>query len=775
MFKNIYEEALKHEENEVILQVFKMILSGVARSGKSTFWKRLAIQDFKPSANSQSTGVAESHFISATEKEAPAHLHSEMLFDLHLYSETDTSDLDNEALCIYKHILESHKQDTLTSTHPALTESKSQAKAESGDKPLLACTVSNKELELTVSEKAHSSKFLKPVSNFRGEHPARQQDECDSVQSESQVVSSAINKHSKSTNVAGALSLSCDLQPSKEIDPISSEIKQCFEEMNNLLKTGEKAPLIKIIKKICHLIDAGGQRAFLEMLPTLTLGKALYLLFFNYENFEKRIDETVQMQESSSEVYTGTQYRQMEIIMQSLTCVCTTSTTSAKSVAMLVGTHADKVSNQEVCHVNTLVKDKVKPFLNSSLVYAKEDKLVLEVSIEKNDVCSNNPEDYKKVIMELVEKRLACPESEKLPAPWYMFSMILRRLQHKGYSVLKLSHCQEIAEKLYIKPTQLQSLLSRLHKVLGIVAYFPEVEQLKDLVICDPGVIYKGISELIFESFHNTTSPMLSLRLKNWGIFSPQELMKAGSQKKEGQLQVNELLIILQHLGIIAPTGKSLFNIPSAEEQLVLGHSLNAEYIIPCRLNDAPPEHLLQLQLQDNQALSITPLRIYFNCGFSPMGGFCYLFTKMINEEGWELLLPDDPVSDNSIYWRNKVTFKVDEKYFVTLLSTDKYYEVDIICAAAEEPFQLGTEGHDICERIWNAISNVLSNSLNAHLQEYKTGCQCIVHEHDDGHVMIFDHNPDEDTSEVKAVCRKTKATVFVPEAKQSVMVWFKV
>ena len=83
--------------------------------------------------------------------------------------------------------------------------------------------------------------------------------------------------------------------------------------------------------------------------------------------------------------------------------------------------------------------------------------------------------------MNIVEKRLVCPESEKLPASWYMFSLMLRNMQRAGYSVLHFRHCQLIAEKLYIRPTQLQSLLSRLRKVLGIVIYFPEVEELKDM------------------------------------------------------------------------------------------------------------------------------------------------------------------------------------------------------------------------------------------------------------------------------------------------------
>ena len=90
MYTNVYKRALSNEKIEVRLQAFKMILSGVPRSGKTTFWKRLAQKDFKPSETSRSTGVAESHFLSA-------HMNTEMLLDLHLYSETDTSDLTTEA------------------------------------------------------------------------------------------------------------------------------------------------------------------------------------------------------------------------------------------------------------------------------------------------------------------------------------------------------------------------------------------------------------------------------------------------------------------------------------------------------------------------------------------------------------------------------------------------------------------------------------------------------------------------------------------------------
>ena len=118
VYKNVYESALRSEKAEVRLQVFKMILSGVPRSGKTTFWKRLAMKDFEPSETSTSTGAAESHFLSA-------HMSSEMLLDLHLYSETDTKDLTTEALTIYKHILEAAPTQTDSSQSESVVPSES--------------------------------------------------------------------------------------------------------------------------------------------------------------------------------------------------------------------------------------------------------------------------------------------------------------------------------------------------------------------------------------------------------------------------------------------------------------------------------------------------------------------------------------------------------------------------------------------------------------------------------------------------------------------------
>ena len=758
----------------------------------------MAILGFIPSEWSTSTGVMDSHVLSISQiKELSAHLCTEVLFDLHLYSDTETSDLDNEAFCIYKKILESEKtplQSERKTSQPDSPQPKAAVTIQHSDSSL-----SVDEVEVPATEQSFSKDFnkMRYPSAENSElvsstlHGNDQSETCDDKTPDTPHSLSQQSATSKTVVTVSPSSISNLPTTDSKDDEICKKIFQCFQELNNLLKAGKKMPAIKKIKKLCHLIDAGGQRAFLELLPTVTVGKALYLLFFSYEQFERKKNETVQIEGSPTEICTGIKYDQMDVIMQSLVCVSTSRSTTSSNVALLVGTHADRVNKEEAKRVEKIISDKVKPFIGKSLVMAGKEELILNVAIDENSVCSNKPEDYKNTIMKTVESTLHATESETLPGSWYMFSLILRRLEVSGHSVLTLGHCQEIADRLFIKPSQLQSLLSRLHSILGIIVYFPEVPELRDTVICNPALVYESISALIFDSYNETT-PTQYLRLKWWGIFSVQELVKFNRPKKEkkgNKLEIDKLLVILQHLGIIAPieTGKST---TTAEEiSAALPPSIHPDYIIPCRLNDAPSE-CLKLQIDYGQCCSIIPLRIYFKCGFSPMGGFCYLFSKLItnnHSKGWELLLPEDCElrSTNDIYWRNKVTFKINERYFVTLLSTNEYYEMQIVSTQYEKPFQLGKEGHEICSEVWSAINSVLKKSTNSSLQEYTTACQCTLHHSseldcDGGHMMRFSCNPDEmqQTSRVTAECLQNKdkpISVPVDEGKQSVIVWFKV
>jgi hypothetical protein len=175
---------------------------------------------------------------------------------------------------------------------------------------------------------------------------------------------------------------------------------------------------------------------------------------------------------------------------------------------------------------------------------------------------------------------------------------------------------------------------------------------------------------------------------------------------------------------------------------------------------------------------------MYFKCGFSPMGGFCYLFTRLITERNWKLPLEKEQMmTENNVYWRNKATFIIEadqKEYYVTLVSTKIYFEIHIVHTHSEEPFHLGTDGHNICKKVWNDIESVISHSLNAPLREYTVGCQCTLHGKEElEHAMEFKIKPhDDNETEIKAKCLLDKNRphpVTVDTSQQSVIVWFKV
>ena len=753
-----------------------MVLCGVPRSGKTTFWRRIAIKDYNPSQKSPSTGAAESHYISAVGREkqksgqkSRAHVHAEMLFDLHLYNKD--GDLDSEALTIYKLILERYRPKPESQTSIPIYQDKSET-----HKPQDELQTSKHEIQ--ASETQMNLKANKPAADNENTQPSG---------------SSGIQKGLSAALPSLSKTVSKKQPVAPDPDPIIAEINKHINELN-LLLTSKDLPDLPNIKKMCHLQDTAGQRAFLELLPTLSRGKALYLLFFNYDSFEKSVFETRQAEGNSEELPTGIEFEQINVIMQSLICISTASeviqstvrsqpTESLNNVGLLVGTHVDKVTSEDVTRVDAIIYERVKPFLeNCRLVQAEsggKECVVLKVAINENKLCSNKPEDYVDVIMNIVENELKCKESEELPASWYMFCIMIRRLQSAGYSILRYSHCQQIAKELYIQQSALKSLLFRLHDVFGIVHYFPEVKALEDIVVCDPAFVYNSISKLIFESFRGRCDVSLLNKLQKHGIFKFKELQKHCKTKQD--LELSKLMILLKHLGVIAPIKCS--NTNQIEKSEYEDKSDNEdvhpdqEYVIPCILMEAK-QHELNVKLKNTQACSIVPVRIYFACGFTPLGGFCYLFTKLIsNNKGWELCTPDLWEDENHIYWRNKVTLKVkldSHHYLVTLLSTDEYYEVHIIhsVCVSNQPFQLQNDGHSICKHVWKAIHSVLEKSPNKCVQAYKVACICTIE--NNKHVMTFECKPHENLPNVKAYCKECSCHVPV-DTQPSVMVWFKV
>ena len=359
-----------------------MVLCGVPRSGKSTFWKRLVDKTFNPQEElSPSTPAAVSYLLSAD----LCDVKSEVLLDLQLCG--DHGALDRQALTIYRKILERSQASGTEGESPSDTKDKSP---------------SNKE------DKLHPGTQDKPSSDRMDTSPP---DKKDAASSPGKKDESSPSRNNESVPHNNANSAPADDHPDSEThtaspttdnspDPVIVEIDKQFQKLKDLLHECKGNIIQSKINKMCHLQDTGGQRAFLELLPTLSVGKALYLLFFNYINFEAMTDEKVLIEGSSEEMSTDTKYKQIDVIMQSLICASTASTEKYKNVALLVGTHVDDPS-VKVSDVNDKILKRVNPFLNNTLVYTEKvkhpigekekiEKLVLKVGINKKSLCEDS-------------------------------------------------------------------------------------------------------------------------------------------------------------------------------------------------------------------------------------------------------------------------------------------------------------------------------------------------------------------------------------------------
>lgn len=738
IYRSVYINALKDPKSFTVdLQILKMILCGVPRSGKSTFWRRLVKDTFDTDKLSESTLLAEHHYIHVSVKTA-------MLYDWHLCSEDDgsdsDSDLDKEALVIYKKILEGYSKsskDTLPGT-PSVNS------------------------------------MLPPPS----------QKQAGSYNTSEFIQGGLINERESDRS-----------EIYKEIDAI-------FTDLERRLTSDGKVPDISRVRRMFNLIDTGGQRAFLELLPVLSIGKALYLIFFSYGNpLNKTLQDRYQGPEESFDL--DNEYNQMEVILQSLRCVSTTSyaddalteNKDAGVTALLVGTHTDEQCKQPDIDgdVDHYIQTEVKGFLDSDtkvLEYAHPRQLVLRVNNKTKN--SGEFERYRKMLVQVVDRKFS-HNVKKLPGSWLMFNIISRKMKLAGWSVLPYEHCKYIASKLFIPLATLEGLLSFMHRDLGILMYFPDVPCLKSLVICDPDIVFTSISKVIIKTFTEDVLTRSRDGVREYhhftehGVFAYQKVRDL-TEGERGILALDKLIVLLQHIGIIAPIE---FSEPDPAFRCTLDHNcqndslhcIHADYIIPCVLKGTKPDELKRIEQHCNESCTIAPLIITFECKFAPMGGFCYLFTKLITDHrpNWKPYLPDINSSGECpverIIRRNKVTFFVDEKFYVTLISTANFYKVFI----EHRPGRLQLGYEFICHKVWKAIKDALSDCLNPQVRHFKVAFQCTEHqqnyEHNDEHLMILHQNPHRITksTNLRAKCIKDNGDLTIDTTTYAVMVWFQV
>ena len=460
-------------------------------------------------------------------------------------------------------------------------------------------------------------------------------------------------------------------------DTEKSEINDAFKKLTTILQSDSPEDLKQLLEDLMmiNMTDVGGQPAFLDMLPALTIGPALYLLFFRLDQ-ELREHYPVRFlqDEKGEEIVLETSYCIEEVLYQCLASIACFSSPSqadpkaaSKSGALLFGTYKDKVDDARISQVQRTLEDKFK----STKLY--KEGLLLKPRTPKNrmaftvDNMKGTEETEMKDIREDIEGIIktyfpAIP----IPASWLMFRVVLHLLNKP---VLSLAQCEEIAKRLSM-PTPVQEAIWFFHHDIGSLMHYSNIPSMEDTVICNPQIIFDSISKLIIDKFQTANRAITAGEIEEFhqrGLFTLTQIQDKTDRPKNSLLELNQLVDVLKHHNILAEV-KQDEEIASPSEQ-----EPEPKFIIPAVLKHASEEELACPTSPDFEYS--TPMFIHFEMGFVPFGVFSASIAHFISHQSTtspQWMLCDDHVR------RNKLRFVVDGAFFVTLISRPQHIEVHV-------------------------------------------------------------------------------------------------
>ena len=395
-----------------------------------------------------------------------------------------------------------------------------------------------------------------------------------------------------------------------------------------------------------------------------------------------------------------------------------------QSKVMFVGTFKDQVSDEEFKRKDAELQQQIEgTTFFKDVVFANHEKGQLMLKVDNKSGGEVEVEENRRILKEKIMKFPRIP----IPASWFVLSLEIRNYPKP---TMTLEDFQMLAKKLNIEHEELQTALWFLHHGLGVLLYYP-VGELKATVFCKIQAIYKSITNLIKKAYTAKFvkhEPSVK-EFKNLGIFSLDEIEVA----PDSLIPRNLLVQLLEHLNIItsappalSPTGiknpylmpcllrRSRLEVPHGgrSEPLRLHFKHCLAYLMPCLLRRS--RHCQVVPLGGNSE----PLKLRFKCGFTPVGVFPAMITKLVRDSKWVILPEQDRI------FRNRVRFRVGRNT-ILLKSHLHYFEVEV-----SEQFGQGTElFHGIREVFEDTLEKVTIN-MNYNISgghEYAFWCpKCV-------------------------------------------------
>ena len=506
-------------------------------------------------------------------------------------------------------------------------------------------------------------------------------------------------------------------------------------EVLDIFKEAIKQPEFwKYVKKsfraYLRVEDTGGQPELMDMLPALTIGPGLFLVFFNLEwDLKKEFTVFYQHQSGKTTTPERSQITLEDMLLSTLSSIsCSSSSASSlkgeevnsyemrnileasRSVAYLVGTHKDKVSEEHIIQLDYNLQSIIRDtdFFEKEIVqFCSEGKLIMTLDNMKGGL--QEVKEFKKILQRAMEKHY---KKLKIPAVWLLFSLCLRE---KYERTVDLKSVLELSRQFKMSAYETKVALWFLHHHAGVLIYFPDVPLLQDLVILDNQVVYDSVTELILGamSFGNV-GQVRTEKFRETGQFVLKDLVAATNHVSGNLIPPNKLIALIEYLHIIAPIVPVQDSTSSTEkeEELV--------YLMPCVLPIASKEKLDAICNNPSHPQCVAPLKIRYKCGFVPLGIFPALIACLIADKSFDLI--------EKGMMKNIVKFRFGPcKICVIFLSYPKFYVI-LISELPVVDHELHLECIALRKAVAAALEKVSSHMNYGFFQDYQFAFECPRH-----------------------------------------------
>ena len=530
-------------------------------------------------------------------------------------------------------------------------------------------------------------------------------------------------------------------------------------------QSGESFPKPGEVINIITLLDTGGQPEYIHLLPTININPTVT---FVVHNLSKSLDDQVLVEYSQYGKHLMTPYylshSNLDIIKFLMSAVndsverptydafnlqlAVTPGGDDKSYICMVGTHADKVSQNE----KDVACKKLLSLINTTqchalVWYQNEENVLFAVdNTTAGHKYIEDPvaKDMRKRIETLASKR----EIYEIPITWMLLQLEIRQICSKRKkSYISFSDCVAIANEsgLISNKEEVKNVLQFYH-LIGILIYFYDVPGLCGYVVVDHQWWFDKLSSIISITFQEHFLNYLAVRkLKYQGLLS-KDLVK--HIEWEDGIKEEYFFSLLIQMKIVTP--------------VITKRDGIEEYFIPFVLS----AYSLQ---NENKILSQyghfqgEPLLIQFSSGILPRGLFCCFIVQLLQYPFTESE-PHFSQEGNQHAFSNLFTFSLRNAYSMSLLDKLSYLEVQI--RHPEKAFD-----DPVHSEVYNSLIPVLSdvcNHLKFNTERLRFGFLCKCYKYTEDHIAIL---PSISPSTVYAKC--SMDSTYQMKLSSSHLIWF--